>query len=85
LFVITVPFTAGAASEIGGTAGRWISMFNLTNIPVHVNDVIFGEVSEITEGAPAGELPKMLLVAWYLLWTFGPLTVLWSRYRKLTP
>jgi ABC-2 type transport system permease protein len=85
LFVITVPFTAGAASEIGGTAGRWISMFNLTNIPVHVNDVIFGEVSEITEGAPAGELPKMLLVAWYVLWTFGPLTVLWSRYRKLTP
>ena len=36
-----------------GTAGQWISMFTLTNIPVHVNDVIFGEVSEITEDAPA--------------------------------
>ena len=28
-------------------------MFNLTNIPVHVNDVIFGDVSEITKDAPA--------------------------------
>jgi ABC-2 type transport system permease protein len=85
LFVITTPFTIGLATEIGGTAGRWISMFNLTNIPVHVNDVIFGEVSQITEDAPAGELPKALLVAWCALWTLGPLAALWSRYRKLTP
>lgn len=85
LFVITTPFTTGLASEIGGTAGQWISMFNLTNVPVHVNDVIFGEASEITAQAPAGELPKALLVAWYFLWTLGPLAALWARYRKLTP
>src|SRR5215207_4742558 len=48
LFVITAPFTVGMAEEIGGKAGEWVSMFNLTNIPVHVNDVIFGEVSDVT-------------------------------------
>ena len=85
LFIITTPFTTGLASEIGGTLGRWISMFNLTNIPVHVNDVIFGQVSDITEHAPAGELPKWLLVTWCALWTLGPGALLWSRYRKLTP
>src|SRR4029453_2043064 len=53
LFVITTPFTVGLAQEIGGAAGRWISMFNLTNIPVHVNDLIFGEVSDVTQDAPA--------------------------------
>ena len=68
LFVITTPFTAGLASEIGGTAGQWISMFNLSNIPVHVNDVIFGELSAVTSAAPASELPDWLLVAWYFLW-----------------
>ena len=31
-------------------------MFNLTNIPVHVNDIIFGDVSEITKEAPARQL-----------------------------
>jgi ABC-2 type transport system permease protein len=85
LFVITTPFTVGLASEIGGTAGQWISMFNLTNIPVHVNDVIFGEASEITRGAPAGEFPAAALVGWYFACTLIPAGGLWLRYRRLTP
>ena len=85
LFIITAPFTVGMAEEIGGKAGEWISMFNLTNIPVHVNDIIFGEVSEVTEDAPAGNLPAGVRVAWYLAWTIVPGLVLWSRYRRLAP
>ena len=85
LFVITAPFTIGLASEMEGPAGQWISMFNLTNIPVHVNDVIFGAVSELTEDAPAGKLPKPLLVGWYFAWTVVPGLLLWWRYRRLTP
>ena len=85
LFVITTPFTVGLAEEIGGKAGQWISMFNLTNIPVHVNDVIFGDVSEITEDAPARKLGSTMLVSWYFLWTLVPAAVLWWRYRRLAP
>ena len=85
LFLITTPFTTGLAMEIGGTVGQWISMFNLTNIPVHVNDVIFGEVSVITREAPAAELAAWILVSWYFLWTLVPAGVLWARYRHLTP
>ncbi len=85
LFVITTPFTTGLASEIGGTAGQWISMFNLSNIPVHVNDVIFGDVSVITQEAPAAELSASILVGWYFLWTLVPAGILWIRYRRLTP
>ena len=85
LFVISTPFTVGLASEIEGPVGQWISMFNLTNIPVHVNDVIFGEASEITEGAPARELGSAMLVTWYFIWTLVPGAVLWWRYRRLTP
>lgn len=85
LFVITTPFTVGAAEEIGGTTGQWISMFNLTNIPLHVNDVIFGETSELTEDAPARELGARILVGWYLLWTLVPAAVLWWRYRRMSP
>ena len=85
LFAITTPFTAGLSTEIDGAAGQWISMFNLSNIPVHVNDLIFGEVSEITGEAPASELPARILVGWYFLWVLVPGGVLWARYRRLTP
>src|SRR5688500_5532549 len=85
LFVITTPFTVGLAEEIGGTAGQWISMFNLTNIPVHVNDIIFGRVSDMTDSAPAGELAAWIRVAWFFAWTLIPGAILWARYRRLTP
>jgi ABC-2 type transport system permease protein len=85
LFVITTPFTAGAATEMAGAAGQWMSMFNLSNIPVHVNDLIFGEVSDVTSEAPARQLGPWLLVGWYFLWTFVPGAILWGRYRRLTP
>ena len=85
LVAISAPFTVGLASEIQGPVGQWISMFTLTNIPVHVNDVIFQRVSEVTEDAPARELADWIRVAWWLAWTVVPAAVLWRRYRRLTP
>jgi ABC-2 type transport system permease protein len=85
LFIITTPFTVGLADELKGPAGQWLSMFNLTNIPMHVNDIIFGELSEVTEDAPARTLSAAVRVAWYFLWTILPAGVLWSRYRRLSP
>lgn len=85
LFIISTPFTTGLASEMEGPVGQWISMFNLSNIPVHVNDLIFQEVSGVTSVAPARELPASILVGWYLLWVVAPGGILWSRYRRLTP
>lgn len=85
LFVITTPFTVGLATELEGNLGRWLSMFSLTNIPVYVNNLIFGKVAEVTSEAPASQLPAWVRVAWYFLWTLVPGAVLWSRYRKLTP
>ena len=83
LFVISAPFTIGLSQEIGGTVGQWISMFTLTSIPVHVNDVIFGKVSEISDMAPARELGSTVLIAWYFAWIIIPGTILWWRYRRL--
>ena len=85
LFLVSTPFTVGLASEIGGAAGQWISMLNLSNIPLHVNDIIFGEVSKVTQGAPAGDLPASVRVWWWLGWTLVPGAILWARYRKVTP
>jgi ABC-2 type transport system permease protein len=85
LFVISTPFTVGLAAELDNKLGQWISMFNLSNIPVHVNDVIFNDVSAITKVAPARELGSTMLVVWYFIWTLVPASLLWWRYRRLTP
>lgn len=84
--VITMPFTIGLSEEIGGVAGQWLSMFSFTNIPLHVNDIIFGgDASELTEDALARKFSQSSLVAWYAAWTLVPFTVMWSRYRRLSP
>ena len=85
LFIISTPFTMGVSQEIDGPLGQWISMFTLSNIPIHVNDIIFQTASEITEEAPARALGSTMLVAWYFLWTGGAAALLWWRYRRLTP
>ena len=85
LFIITTPFTAGLSQEIDGNAGAWISMFNLTNIPVHVSDLLFGTTSEITEDAPALRLSGATRVAWCAAWILVPGLVLWARYRRMSP
>lgn len=85
LFAITTPFTAGLSQEIDGPLGQWISMFNLTNIPLHVNDVIFGTTTGLTESAPARELGSPMLVGWWALTTALTSGALWSRYRRLSP
>lgn len=85
LFAITTPFTMGVAQEVDVSVGKWISMFAITNIPLHVNDIIFQSTSEITEEAPARHLAEWIRLGWYVLWTAGPFALLWSRYRRMTP
>lgn len=85
LFVISTPFTTALAVETEGAAGQWISMFNLSNIPVHVNDLIFGEPGWVTAAAPAAQLPDGILLGWYALWVLVPGAILLARYRRLTP
>jgi len=60
-------------------------MFNLSNIPIHVNDIIFDETSDVTQGLPATELPEWVRVAWFFAWTIGPGAIIWQKYRRLAP
>jgi ABC-2 type transport system permease protein len=85
LFAITTPFTVGAAEEMHGVAGQVVSMFSLSNIPLHVSDMIFGKVSEPTKEAPARQLGSAVLLLWYFAWTFVMGAVLWFRYRRISP
>ena len=84
LFAITAPFVFGVSQEIDGNGGAWVSMFSLTNIPLHVSDIMFGEMSELTKQAPAKRLGDTVLAIWYVAWTTVMFATLWWRYRKLS-
>jgi ABC-2 type transport system permease protein len=85
LFVVSTAFILLLSEALEGSAARWLSMFSLSNIPMHVNDAIFGTVSGVLEGAPAAEFDTWILVAWFFLWTLVPAAILWTRYRRLAP
>jgi ABC-2 type transport system permease protein len=83
LFAITAPFVFGVSQEIEGNGGAWVSMFSLTNIPLHVSDIMFGEASELTEDAPAKRLGDLVLALWFAGWTTAMAVTLWWRYRRI--
>ncbi len=82
LIVISTPFTIGLAEEAEGVAGQWIAMFNLTAIPVQVNDIVFGAVSDMSAVGDANLLPVALRLGWYALWVAVPAAILLNRYRR---
>jgi ABC-2 type transport system permease protein len=84
LFAITAPFVFGISQEIEGNGGAWVSMFSLTNIPLHISDIMFGAMSELTEEAPAKRLGDTVLAIWYVAWTTVMFATLWWRYRKVS-
>ena len=56
------------------------------SVPKLINTICTGgsgQVSTVTEAAPAGALPSGILVGWYLVWTLVPAVILWMRYRRL--
>ena len=59
-------------------------MFNLANIPMHVNDWVFDATSDFLANEPSLNLPQWVRVVWFLPWTVIPFALMWRRYRDLT-
>lgn len=82
VLVISLAVIDGVTDSIDDGVGRWLALLSVRDIPLYVNDVIFGE--ETSGIAEAYELPDAILVGWFLLVVIaGGLTVL-NRYRRLS-
>jgi len=73
-----------ALEEGGGEAGRWVALLSIGNVPIHINDLIFNDVSSVTSQDLARNLPAAIRVVWYLILTAGPGLILWWRYRSIS-
>ena len=83
LFVVSTPLTAGLSESISGSLGEWIALLNLTNIPLHINDLLFGSNS-LGDGNRVVDLPRAARVASFFVATGAAFFVMWSRYRKIS-
>jgi len=85
IFVIALLFITGAvggvlSDTIGGEAAGWLFLINIGFVPIHINNIIFGDMSS---SGPAGDLPRSAILGWYLVLTAGPGLILWRRYHRM--
>ena len=83
LYMISGGFAGSLSQFLGEDTGRWIALLNIGNVPVYVNDLIFNEVSSVTQEDFARNVPATIRVLWYLVLTAGPGLILWRRYRRI--
>ena len=88
LLVITTAVVGPIANEgaISLEIRKLAGLFVLSDIPLHLNDIIFGVSgrSEFIISSATREYSNLILVSWYVLWTAGPGFILWWRYRRIS-
>jgi ABC-2 type transport system permease protein len=66
-----------------GESAKWFALINLSDVPIHVNDLIFPKENTSEFAQLVAELPSIVPIAWYLILTIGSGFVLWWRYRRI--
>ena len=66
-----------------GDAARYVALFNMFNIPLRLNDMIFDREGGSPSTVAASDLGALPPIGVYVLFTLGPGLFLWSRYRRV--
>ena len=69
----------GECVPIAGDMAKWFTLLEFGEVPIRINDFIFGE----EPGTLAQELPDIVPIGWYLILTAGPGFLLWRRYQSI--
>jgi ABC-2 type transport system permease protein len=85
LYFLSLPVVGGLTESLDVKYAKYIALFNLGEIPIYINDIVFGEVSMVTEDSKAKALSDTVLASWYAVATLIPIAVMWNKYRKFTP
>ncbi len=70
---------------VTGDAAKWIALFSLPEVPLHISDLIFDENNGSDVATLVREHNSVVPVGWFLLLTIVPGLVLWWQYRRLVP
>ena len=84
LFIVS-QITAGILGDsITGTAGEWLGLISLSDIPLHINEIVFDTNNTLLGGRSARELPTAVRIGAFFAFTLAAMGVLWFKYHRLT-
>jgi ABC-2 type transport system permease protein len=80
-FVVSAAVVGSVTDVLSSGTARWVALLGLTDVPLYINDLIFG--GKPTAGTTAGEtLSAGIQIAWYLLVVSLAMLLAWNRYRR---
>ena len=81
-FIVSAAVVGGVVDVLSVDTGRWLALLSLPDVPLYVNDLVFG--GEPTAGPKAAEhLPAAIQVGWFLLLSAAATLATLHRYRRL--
>jgi ABC-2 type transport system permease protein len=82
IFIVSSTVVSSVADAVSLGVGRWIALLSIRDVPLFLNDLVFGEQ---TIGAKqAADLPGAVQVGWFFLVVAVALLVVWRRSRRLS-
>ena len=75
---------SGQCDPLTGDSAKRFGLVDISRVPTNVNNMIFGVEDEAGRSQLMSELPRIVPIGWYVLFTGGLCTVLWWRYWKLS-
>lgn len=83
LWLVSSAVSHALVAEMSGEWRNWFALIDIGGVPIFISDMVFGKTLDIFSTQNARELPRAVVVLWYVFLTAGPGLLLWWRYRKL--
>ena len=82
LLILSAAVIGGLTDTLSDSAGRWVALLSVGDVPLYVNDVIFGEQTSNIEAA--ADLSNIVQVGWYVIVVAAAGAIFLGRYRRLS-
>ena len=83
LFVVSGAVVGSVVDVLSSGTARWVALLDLPDVPLYVNDLVFGGKTTASTTAPE-QLPAVVQVAWFLAVTALAALVARHRYRRMS-
>ena len=82
LLILSAAVISGITDTLSVGAGRWVALLSVGDVPLYVNDVIFGEQTSSIDAA--ADLSDIVQVGWFVVTVAAAGAIFLGRYRRLS-
>ena len=82
LLILSAAVISGITDTLSVGAGPWVALLSVGDVPLYVNDVIFGEQTSSIDAA--ADLSDIVRVGWFVVTVAAAGAIFLGRYRRLS-